>query len=155
MAKSESPLIQVEDTLELYLVKKAPFQLPTNIKEILVKFAPWVTLILVVLALPAIFAVVGLGAFAGVLTGIMGPFATAQYAQGITLSIIILIITVLLQILAIPGLFAKSIKGWRMLFYASIVGLVGSVLNPLSIVSALVGTIIGLYFLFQIRSYYK
>src|SRR5262249_29482763 len=134
MAKSENPLIQFEETLELYLVKKAPFQLPSNVKEIIVKFAPWVTLIIMVFSLPAIFAVIGLGAFAGALTGLMGPFATAQYAQGITLSLVVLIITVLLQLLAIPGLFAKSIKGWRMLFWASLVGLVGSILNPLSIV---------------------
>lgn len=155
MAKSENPLIQVEDTLELYLVKKAPFQLPTNVKEILVKFAPWATLVVMVLSLPAILAVVGLGAAAGALTGIMGPFATAQYAQGITISVVVLIVTVLLQLLAIPGLFAKKIQGWRLLFYASLVGLVGSVLNPLSIVTSLIFTAIGLYFLFQIRSYYK
>ena len=31
---------QLEKFLEEYLVKKAPFTLPTNIKEIIVNFAP-------------------------------------------------------------------------------------------------------------------
>ena len=39
---------QLNKTLEMYLVKRAP-ALPKNIKEILVKFAPWLAIIGVVL----------------------------------------------------------------------------------------------------------
>ncbi|MBP6085702.1 hypothetical protein KA478_00535 [Patescibacteria group bacterium] len=43
-----------------YLVQKAPFQLPPHIKEFLVKAAPYITAIILLLMLPAILAVIGL-----------------------------------------------------------------------------------------------
>lgn len=47
----KSYMNQLEDLLTEYLVKKAP-ALPANVKEVIVNFAPWITLILVILALP-------------------------------------------------------------------------------------------------------
>ena len=47
MAETTSPmkgLAQLESVLEEYLVKKAP-GIPANIKELIVKFAPWLTII--------------------------------------------------------------------------------------------------------------
>lgn len=146
---------QLEDTLELYLVKKAPFQLPVGVKEALVKFAPWITIVVLVITLPAVLAVIGLGGLAGVVTGMFGPFATAAYAQGLTLSIGVLIVSIVLEALAVPGLFKRSIKGWRLVFYATLVSLISVILNPFSIISGLLSTLIGLYFLFQVKSYYK
>lgn len=155
MATKSAGLGQLEDVLELYLVKKAPFQLPSGVKEVIVKFAPWVTIVMMLIALPAVLAIIGLSTFAGALTGLLGPFATAQYAQGITVSVIVLLITVVLQLMALPGLFARSVKGWRLVFYATLVSLIASLLNPLSIISALISAVIGLYFLFQIKNLYK
>jgi hypothetical protein len=45
-------------------------------------------------------------------------------------------------------------SGWTMLFYARIVGFVTAVLS-LAIVSAIVGALISLYILFQVRPLYK
>ena len=58
----KSYLKQLEDLLSEYLVKKAP-ALPANIKEAIVNFAPWVTLVVLILTLPVVLAVFGLGAF--------------------------------------------------------------------------------------------
>ena len=38
-------LSKLESTLEEYLVKKAPYQLPADVKEGIVKFGPWIILI--------------------------------------------------------------------------------------------------------------
>ena len=48
--------------LDYYLVKKAPFQIPDNAKEWLVQYGPWITIVVIVLTLPAILALLGLGA---------------------------------------------------------------------------------------------
>ena len=37
--------------LDFYLVKKAPFQLPDAAKEIIVKFGPWITVVLLILTI--------------------------------------------------------------------------------------------------------
>ena len=39
-------------TLDEYLVKKAPFALPDGVKEFIVRFGPWISLVLLVLSLP-------------------------------------------------------------------------------------------------------
>jgi len=53
---------QLEKVLEEYLVKKAP-ALPTNLKELLVKFAPYLAIIGVVLSVPALFTALSAGAW--------------------------------------------------------------------------------------------
>lgn len=154
MAKNAG-LGQLEDTLELYLVKKAPFQLPANVKEIIVKLAPWFSILTIVITLPGILAVLGLSALGGAITSILGPLATAQYASSVTLSIIVLALSVILELLALPGLFGRKEGGWRMLFYATLVSLVSSLLSFATLFNGLISALIGLYFLFQIKSYYK
>ena len=49
-------------TLDDYLVKRAPFQIPDGGKELIVKFGPWISLVLLVLTLPLLLVALGLGA---------------------------------------------------------------------------------------------
>lgn len=136
------------DTLELYLVKKAP-ALPPGAKEVIVKFAPWITLILLVLALPAVLALIGLGT-------VLAPFAYmggVSAGTGFTLSLVILAISVVLEALAIPGLFKRTKQGWNLVFYSTLLSLVSSLVSY-NIVGGLISALIGLYILFQVRSYY-
>jgi hypothetical protein len=142
----------LENTLNEYFGKKAP-ALPTNIKELLVKFAPWLSVIGVVLSLPALLALVGLGGLVAI-TSPLGGVSGVQQGVGYLISVVFLIITVALEGLAIPGLFAKSKAGWKMMFYSILVSAVGSLLG-MNIVSAIIGLAVGCYFLFQVREYYK
>lgn len=144
-----SSLTQLEETLDLYFGKKAP-ALPANIKELIVSFAPWITLILVVISLPAVLAILGIGS-------IFAPFSffggiTKGYAY--TLSLIFLALSVLFEALAIPGLFKRSKKGWNFVFYSTLVGILSNVVN-FNLSSLVVGGLISFYFLFQVKSYYK
>ena len=133
--------------LDYYLVKKAPFQIPDGGREAIVKFGPWVVVVLLVITLPALLLVLGIG------TALV-PFAGVGYATGFGVAALGLIIQVALEVMALPGLFARKLSGWRLMFYAALVGIVTSLLSG-SIVGAILGGLIGLYILFQVRGLYR
>jgi hypothetical protein len=121
--------------LDYYLVQKAPFQLPDGAKEWIVKFGPWIALVLIVISLPLLLLALGVSAF-------ILPFAGTA-APGLGLA----------WVVALPVLFARKMSGWRLLFYGRVVAIVASFLMY-SFVGGIIGGIIGLYILFQIRTMY-
>jgi hypothetical protein len=133
--------------LEFYLVQKAPFQIPPEGKEWIVKYGPWITVILLIFFLPALLVVLGIGAA-------FVPFAGVGYATGFGYAAVLLLVQIGLMLVALPGLFARKMTGWNMLFYSRIVSFVATLLMG-AIISALVGALIGFYILFQIRPLYK
>ena len=133
--------------LDFYLVQKAPFQIPQGGREWIVKFGPWITLVLLVLSLPALLFVLGLS------TALL-PYGGIAYASGFGYGAVLLIVQCGLIIAALPGLFARKMSGWKLLFYSEIVSIVSSLLTG-NILSALVGGLIGLYILFQVRTLYS
>lgn len=148
---SKNSLVQLETTIDGY-VAKAP-QLPANIREILVKIAPYLTILSVVLSLPAILALIGLGGLATMLSP-LGGMSSMAAVPTMWVGIIMLIPVVILEAMAIPGLFSRSASAWKYLFWAQLISIVSSLLQ-FNLVSAILGALIGFYFLFQIRSYYK
>ena len=50
----------IEALCDEYLVAKAPFHIPAHIAEFLVKAAPYITILMLILALPLIVAVFGI-----------------------------------------------------------------------------------------------
>lgn len=139
------------DTLEMYFVKKAP-ALPKGVKEFLVKIAPWLEIIGVVMTIPAIFAIFG---FNAMMFGTpYGGYVAARAGFNFTFAMLFLIISFALMILSIPGLFKRSKMGWNYVFFAVLVNAVYSLLNG-QIFSLIVGTILSFYLLFQVKSYYK
>ncbi len=144
---AEQPLQGLIATLDEYLVKKAPFQIPEGGKEFIVRFGPWISLVLLVLMLPLLLMALGLGA-------IVAPFAGIQYATGFGIAAIFALVQVVMLGMALPGLFARKMSGWTLLFYEQLVGFVGSILSG-SIVGGIIGAIIGLYILFQVRTKYS
>ena len=142
-------LAQLEDLLHEYLVKKAP-AIPTNIKEAIVKFAPWATLVIFILTLPLVLAVFGLGAILAPLSFLGGVTAGTNYI----LTLIFTAIQLVLEAMAIPGLFKRERRAWNLVFYASLVGGVQSIAT-FNIGGLIIGTLLSLYILFQVREYYK
>jgi hypothetical protein len=133
--------------LDHYFVKKAPFQIPDGGREAIVKFGPWIVVVLLVLSLPALLLILGIG------TALV-PVGGLGYATGFGLAAIGLCVQIALQVMALPGLFARKMSGWRLMFYAQVVGIVTSLLSG-AIVAAIVGALIGFYLLFQVRTLYK
>jgi hypothetical protein len=140
---------QLETLFEEYLGKKAP-ALPTNAKEMIVKYSPYISLVIIFFSLPAILFALGLGA-------LLTPFAFmggVRYGFSFSFSTLFLLATLILQIAAIPGLFARQLAGWKKIYFATLLSAVYSLLN-FQLGNMIIGTVISLYFLFQVKSYYK
>lgn len=148
---AKAHLNKLESILEVYFVKKAP-ALPKGGKEFIVNFAPWLVIVGAVFSIPAIFSLIGL-------TGMInsspyGSVVAASLGPTYYLSIILLIGVVALELFALPGLFAKKKSGWNLIFYASLLSALSSIVS-LNILGFIIGTLISLYLLFQVREFYK
>ena len=148
-------LLQLEGILDEYMVQKAPFALPQEVKEFLAKVSPYLIIVFAVMALPVILAALGL-------TAILSPFAMMggysygfAWGYGTIVGLAVSIVTVIMEIMAVPGLFQRTQGAWRLLFYASIVSLIGSILSVSGIISGIIGAIIGWYILFQVKELYQ
>ena len=133
--------------LDFYLVKKAPIQIPDAGREWIVKFGPWITVVLLILVLPILLAALGIGV-------VFSPFGGVGYAAGFGLMTIVIIIEIGLMIAALPGLFARKMAGWTLLFYSQLVSIVYNVFTG-NVVGGLLIGLIGLYILFQVRTKYS
>lgn len=135
----------------MYFLKKAP-ALPKNIKEVIVTLAPWLEIVGVVLSLPALMAVIG---FNAMMYGTpYGGYYTANSGGSFSLASIFLIAGLILMVLAIPGLFKRSRMGWNYVYYSVLLNAIYSLVT-MQLFGLIVGTLISLYLLFQVRSYYK
>lgn len=148
-----SALRQLEDNLDLYLRQKAP-ALPANIKELIVKIAPWLTIVMLVIAVPGILMALGLGAIAAPLSFLGGVGAGVSFGMSYTLSMVVLFVAIVLEAMAVPGLFSRSRSAWRLVYYSTLVSLVSSLIT-FNIIGGLLSALIGFYILFQVKEYYK
>lgn len=154
------PLAVLEAKLYEWFVAKAPFHLPKDFKEFVVKYGPWATLVIGILLLPLILAALG----ASIL---VGSVATAYGVDRIGLfywlAIVMLVVQIAVMFYSVPKLLARERFGWQLIFYASVANIAYSVLNGaatglasfvVSITLGLVPALAGLYVIFQIREYY-
>ena len=79
------------------------------------------------------------------------PFG-GRLRAGFGLLTLLLIVELGLMIAALPGLFARKMAGWRLLFYSQLVSIVFTAERY--IVSGLLFGVISLYILFQVRPLY-
>ncbi len=145
--------------LEPYFTKKAPFQLPESARKFIVQWMPWFNIVIGVLLLPAVLVILGLGTVVG------GLAAASGQSVGLTywLSMVVLIVTIAILFITFPGLQARKLSAWKLVFWADIIYFIYNVViglgNPVilgsSIIGGLISLVIGLYFLFQIKSHYK
>ncbi|MEK7638182.1 MAG: hypothetical protein AAB375_02020 [Patescibacteria group bacterium] len=132
------------------LFAKLP-NLPVNIKQVIVKIAPYLAVIGVILSLPAVLALIGLGAIGSSISAASGAWG---YAGSGTLAVAFATVSVVLMALAIKGLFARTLSGWQFMYYNALVGGVYSLIR-VDIMSFIIGTGVSLYLLFQVKSYYR
>lgn len=145
-------LNRLENTLNEYFGKKAP-ALPQNIKGFIVKIAPYLAILLVIFSIPAILAILGLGS----LVTMLGPMNNMPYGLStpmMWINTLALISVTVLNAMAIRGLFSKTEKAWRYMYWAQLIQIIAALLL-FNIVGAFISAIIGFYILFQIKSFYK
>lgn len=142
-------LDKLERTGDLYLHHKAP-KLPTPWKEFIIKILPWVSLVIIILAFPIILTIFGLGTLL-----LPTSFATGGLLDGImhTIEFILIVGSLILMLAALPGLFKHKRSSWVYIFYALLLGVIDNLIT-LNFVGLIIGSLIPLYFLFQLRSYY-
>lgn len=154
---ASGPLSSLETWLYEMLVVKAPFQLPKGLTNFIVQYGPWITLVVAVLLLPAVLVVLGLGT----LVGSFGAYYGAGVGLLYWLALAALVVQIVVMFLSVPMLLKRQRNGWLLLFYADLVSFAYSVLNSFSspyalsgLIGAAVSVVVGMYVLFQIRSYY-
>jgi hypothetical protein len=162
-------LNKIEDTLNDVFVKKAP-KMPENGKKALVQYLPWIDLVLGLITLWSALALWhwahlanSLVNYANTINQLYGS-NTAQVnrlSTGVWLGLIVLIVEGVLYIAAFPGMRDRKKSGWNLLFYASLVNVIYAIVifftdygGVGTLFGSLIGTAIGLYILFQIRSAY-
>lgn len=159
----------VEKQLDEIFVKNAP-KLPEGGKKWLVKYLPWITLILGILSLLA-----AINTWRWANTSVQLIDAANQLAQTygidtdlnrltvwIWISLIILTIQALLYIFAFSPLKNLKKSGWNLVFYVALINIIYAVVLLFSdyggvgsFIFSMIGSAVGLYLLFQIRSHYK
>jgi hypothetical protein len=142
-------------TLDEYYAKIPA--LPKGIKDFLAKIAPWLALIFGILAILS-----AINIFTGMTTlnKIAGYAVFAAMGSNLYIMLIVSAVVALLQgileVMAFSPLKAGKAKGWNLLFYTLLLGLISAfvTLNISSIIGSIVETLIGYYFLYQIKTYY-
>ena len=164
-----SAIQTIETKLDEIFVKNAP-ALPTNGKKALVKYLPWINLVLGLLTLYSAYllwhwahyanALINYANSYGALYG--GPtISTDRMNFGLWLALVFLIIESVIYLAAFPATRKRQKRGWDLMFYAVLVNIVYAVIVAFtryggvgSLLFGLIGVAIGLYLLFQIRASY-
>ena len=160
----------LEKSLDEIFVKKAP-ALPDSVKKWIVEYIPYINLFFGVIMLFLAFNLYHWATRVNQVVDYVNQFARAYGVQEqatskltvwVWVSLILLVIEALLYVFSYSGLKSKNKSGWNLVFYALIINAVygiftlfidnyGGITNAFGYV---LGTAIGFYFLFQIRSYY-
>ena len=164
-AKLRGPLAPLEMALDGVFGKKAAYQLPTDIKQLLVKFAPWLSLVAGILG---VLSAVNMWRAAHYVNRTSEAFGVSEYVLPSQLSVmfwISLAMTILFSVLALlafPGLKAEKKVGWNFMFYSMLANVLYGVVSLFygggglsSFIFALIMSAVGFYILFQVRDQYK
>ncbi len=160
-------LHKLEDMVGEWL-KPLP-HLPENWRKWLAENAWWLTLIGVVLSVFAVFALFASLSLFTATTGLYGQVINDAIAQthgglwmtSVWISLALMVVTVVIEALAISPLKAMSKKGWDLMFLALVIGIVSNVVSAvlnvevMSLVGAAISAVIGSYVLFELRSHFK
>lgn len=164
------PKAKLEKTMDEYFVKKAPFQIPDNGRKAIVEWAPWISLVFGIIAILAAIGLWNTGHRADVVIDYVNTLSQTYGGETVNnlgatyyLALGALIFQGALMVVAFPGLRAKSkSKGWSILLFGTVANFIyglfvaftnyGALSN---LVGSVIGVVIGLYILAQIKSYYK
>lgn len=141
----ETNTLPLEKELEPIFTKSLP-AFPEEVKELLVKIAPYLAIVGVILG--------GIAILFGGIAAILALFSGGSLRYG--LSFLILIVVVALEGLAISGLMNCKRQGWKFLYYAVLASAVYSLssFSIFGIISAAITIFLGMWVLFQIREKY-
>ena len=165
-----SALQPLESSLNDIFVKKAP-PLPAGGKKFLVQYLPWINLFLGLVTLYTVYVLWhwahlanSLINYANSLSALYGgqQVAASRLGVGIWIGLVVLAIEALVYIAAFPATRARKKSGWDLMFFALLINVVYGVVILFTsyggignLIGSVIGSAIGLYLLFQIRSSYS
>ena len=142
------PKLVLEKELEPIFLEKFP-EFPDHVKEVIVRYGPYILLILSIIGLLGILTAFGVGGAAISSIGVAAYGTGFGFYVGIALNIV----TLVLYLMAFSPLRARKKEGWNLIYYALLISLLVNLIQ-LNIIGALIGGIVGFWILFQIRSKY-
>lgn len=157
-----------EKELNDLFTKKVNYKLPESAKKILISAMPWLALIGGLLTLLGAWGIYQAATWTNSLTNVANDLSVA-YGYGPTVqrvssfiwvSFVILLVEAVLMFVAFSPLKQHAKKGWTIMYWLSLVNVAYAVIyifidfNFFSLLFSLLGSAIGLYLLFQIRSAY-
>ena len=145
----QSYLKDLENSLETYFLHKAP-KMPQEIQDLIVKFGPWLLLLMLIISVVGLLSAFISGTFIMPFAYAAGQTVGLMFTVSWVLSIVILVI----DALALPGLFRRDIKAWRLLFLGTLIAIVQYVVS-LNILGLIIASAISFYILFQIKHNYR
>jgi len=143
---------QLEKFFEDLFLKKITYQIPAKAKEVIVSIAPWVTLIILIISLPAVLGLFGLGSMMG------GAYFGIRFGARYYLGLIVLLVQLVIMALSISPLIKRQVKGWKLVYYSNLISFVYALVSAYtlgSIIWSLISLAIGMYIIFQVKSLYK
>jgi hypothetical protein len=149
--KKTGGLVEMVDNLEKKLDEfftKKVWQLPKKAREVIVKIAPYLAILSLVVTIPMILTLLGYSFLTPMyfLKGI-------QFGLTYSLSLIFLLVGIVLAVIIIPGLFKKEKRVWKIMFWMSLINAVSSLLK-MDLGGLILGTGLSWYVLFQVKEYY-
>lgn len=160
----------IENKLDDMLVKNAPYKLPENFKKGLVTAMPWLALLGGILSLLGAWSVYQIVSWASSWMGVANELGAAYgYYTGYStafgpllwLSLLLLVVEAVVSFMAFGPLKEHKKRGWDLMFWLALLNVAYAVIyliaapNIMQFLFSLLGSVIGLYLLFQIRSYYS
>lgn len=160
---------QLETTIE-GLFKSAP-PMPENAKKSLVNAWPWIALVFGVLQLLVALGLWGIVSAAERAVNVANTYSMIYAGQTVSLSaldktaiylgLIVLVVDAVILLRAYPELKKRTRRGWDLLFLGSLLNLLYAVVSLFinqrgvgSFVFSLLGSAVGFYLLFQVKSHY-
>ena len=153
-------LVPVEKSLSKFYTENTP-KLPKNFTKPLVEYLPWINLFIGAITLLAAFSLWGAATVTNSVINYsnnLGVSTTTNKLNAIVwIGLIVLFLEAALFIASFSPTKNKKKSGWDLLFYAAVVNLIYGVViafsslgGVFSLILSIIGTAIGLYFLFQI-----
>jgi hypothetical protein len=165
---------KLENTIEGWL---KPFpHLPADWRKWISENVWWIVLVGVILSVIVVMMTIGMimtavaaiGAANTVVTSTFGTIGVnvAQVYTGwwyiaTIISVVSLVVTIIIEAMAISPLKVLNKKGWDLMFIAYLIGIALSVVSAvltltiINLIGTAIGAAIGAYFLFEIRSHFK
>jgi hypothetical protein len=134
-------------------IKKAPFTIPEDWKEMIVKITPYLNILGIVMAIAAIPVLLGIGTLSVMFGAMSGATLNPLSNIGGILAAAFSLGGIVLSVMAAQGLFKRKASAWKLVFYGSLLSVVQSVLT-LNIAGLAMTFIVGMYILYQIKSKY-